>query len=243
LAIAGGVAQTIGNLAQPIVDTGKSIATDILNTELLKGKIKKANEQHAQSQDSKGKLANCGTSTCDRSKNLACSFGLKKDEFNNDINEGVCVEKGRTRVYGELCNETAECTDEWMCLPPKVPPPFSFQAPKVATKICSECHRDDDCTFEDGPGQFGPGRCEEGNSNKKVCKRGQRKKVDAAFAECVSPFIFADQVFTGCTKVGRHFWQSSWCPTKVNEYSRYTVDEGYLDKGFITNKSKNWIEC
>jgi len=233
LAVLDGVA----NLVKPIVDTGIAIGEDIVEVHLEKTKADKRAEKLAQKQKRKKFMATCGTSKCDKRLNLVCSFGLKKDEFNNDINEGVCVEKGRTRVYGELCNDVARCTKEWKCREPKVTPAFSFQAPKIVTKICGECEEDHDC-----PG----GRCEEGNSAKKICKAGQRKTQPGgfAFAKCVTPFIWNDMLFHGCTKVGRRSWESSWCPTKVNHESRYTVDEGFNGDGvFITPESDNWKAC
>jgi len=223
-----------GEVAQPLVDTLKAVGQDALDTHKLKKKIEKTNEVHVQNGDPKGKLASCGISTC--AENFICSFGLKKDQFNHDINEGVCVEKGETRVYGELCNGDAQCTSKWICDVPKGKKPFSFQAPQVEVKICGECTTDNQC-----PG----GRCEEENSDKRVCKDGQRKPEDNKFAKCVFPFIWKDMIFHECTNVGRlaSVFVDGWCPTKVNSEGRYTVNEGWADTMMIKDSSKNWKKC
>jgi len=229
--------ETIGGLVEPVINTGLAIAQNVTDVHKRKTKAQKRAERLVQKEIRKQIMANCDTSKCDRKKNLVCSFGLKKDEFNNDIDEGVCVEKGRTRVYGEMCNEVAQCTKDWKCVEPKVTPKFSFQAPNTVTKTCGECVEDLDC---------GQGYCKERNSDKKICIAGERPKEDFGLATCVSTFIWNDMVFEGCTKVGRHIWESGWCPTKVDRESRYTKNEGYVAQGakwYISHRSSNWRKC
>lgn len=175
----------------------------------------------------KGLNASCGTSKCDWGKNLVCSFGLKRDHFNREINEGVCVHKGKTRIYGELCNETAECTKEWKC---RVPPlekkhkQFSFQAPDVEVMVCGECLGDDDC----------PGHCEQGLSSKWICKDGQRLAKDRVLKKCILPFIWSNMVFDAPTSI-RAPLGHEWCPTTVDEEFRFPV-EGKDDDWIYTKK-------